>query len=485
MKKHNLLKVLLIMILVVVLASWILPVTDISDAGSFETTNTNGIGLFTLANYFSIGIQIFRNVPLYILAVGGLYGVLHKIPQYRILLDKIVEGFDGKESWFMIIVGVFIAILSSMAGLSFPIILLFPFVISIILLMGYDKITAAMLTVGSVVAGLIGTVFSNFGVVGAGTSYAPLTDLTNQFGQFVTGGTYGTNENVWFKLALLVFSIALVLINTIIYAKKHRNKNNKVEGIFVPEKVETKNKSIMPLAIILDLLLVVIILAFISWSLFNIDVFDNITKYLVNPTGSDFSKGIYNAFNSILGLTEINSFGNWTLVEASLTIVLASGLIAFVYRKSFNTYISSFVEGVKKAVIPALLIAVSLIILVISVDFPLELTILRPILDLNGSVNIFVMGVVALFFSIFIVDPFYVVYTASPYIASVVTASSIGLTALIWQSMYGLTMLIAPTSFVLLATLSYLGISYGKWLKSIWKLLLELLAVIILVLLIF
>ena len=483
MKKHNLLKVLLIMILVVVLASWILPVTEITDTG-YETTTTNGIGIFTLANYFSIGIQIFRGIPLYILAVGGLYGVLHKIPQYRILLDKIVAGFEGKEWLFMTIAGIFIAVLSSMAGLSFPIILIFPFVISIILLMGYDKITAAMLTVGSVVAGLIGTVFSNFGVVGAGTSYAPLTNLTNQFGQMVSGGTYGTNENVWFKLALLVFSVALVLINTIIYAQKQKDKNNKVEGIFVPEKVEANNKSIWPLAIILDLLLVVIILAFISWSLFKVDLFDNITKNFVNPTGNDFSKGIYNAFNSILGLTEANSFGNWTLTEASMAILLASGLIAFVYRKSFNSYISSFVEGVKKAFIPALLVAVSFIILIISFDFPLEITILRPIIDMNIDLK-FIMIIVALLFSIFIVDPFFVVHTASSYIASVASASSIGLIALIWQSIYGLTMLVTPTSFVLLATLSYLGISYGKWLKSIWKLLLELLVVIVLVLLIF
>ena len=48
--------------------------------------------------------------------------------------------------------------------------------------------------------------------------------------------------------------------------------------------------------------------------------------------------------------------------------------------------------------------------------------------------------------------------------------------------MYGFTMLFAPTSLVLMLTLSYLDINYSKWLKNIWKLLLEFLVVILIVL---
>ena len=42
-------------------------------------------------------------------------------------------------------------------------------------------------------------------------------------------------------------------------------------------------------------------------------------------------------------------------------------------------------------------------------------------------------------------------------------------------------MLVAPTSLVLMGILSYLKIPYGKWFKTIWKLLLELLVLLLIV----
>ena len=47
--------------------------------------------------------------------------------------------------------------------------------------------------------------------------------------------------------------------------------------------------------------------------------------------------------------------------------------------------------------------------------------------------------------------------------------------------MYGLTMLVAPTSVILMGILTYLDIPYTKWLKTVWKLVLELLAVLLVV----
>ena len=147
MKKHNLFKVIMITIFVVMLATWGLSVTTVSN-GEFITQDANKIGIFNLMSYFIVAIQYFGNIALFVLTIGGLYGVLYSIPQYRVLLDKIVSGFKGKEWLFMIIVGVIFSVLSSMAGFSLPLLILFPFVISVILLMGYDKMTAAFLTVG-------------------------------------------------------------------------------------------------------------------------------------------------------------------------------------------------------------------------------------------------------------------------------------------------------------------------------------------------
>ena len=133
MKKHNLLKVVLLTLLVVIIAAWFLPITTVTN-GEFVTKDASNAGLFTIGNNFTTALQYFGSIAVYVLAVGGLYGVLHNIPQYRVLLDKIVKVFADKEWLFMVIVGILFAALSSLAGLSVVLLAFFPMVISIILL---------------------------------------------------------------------------------------------------------------------------------------------------------------------------------------------------------------------------------------------------------------------------------------------------------------------------------------------------------------
>ncbi len=483
MKKHNLLKVTMLVLLLVVVGSWFMPVYVVNSAGTeFTIQQSIKIGLFNLASYIGIVLQVFGPAIMYILSIGALYGVLHRIPQYRLLLDKIVKGFEGREWLFMSVVGVVFAVLSSMAGLSVVLLLLFPFVIAVMLLMGYDKLTAAMLTVGSVIAGLIGSVFSSNDVYGisAVLSQTGMEDAWNI-----------AKIDVAWKLILLVLALALVLVNTILYAKKHRNKNVDLEGSYlVPKKVKTESKKVYPLVIVLDLLLVVLTLAFISWELFEVNLFNDMTNALISPTGSTFIKGLYGGINTVLGVTvssnASNAFGHWTLMEAALVVFLAAGLLSFLYRQSFNKFINSTSEGVKKSLRPALLVGVAYLILVCAVTVPYEFSVLRHIIDLSSGFNLFVMCVVAIIFSIFTVESYYGIVTAASFVsASTVITGNTGIIALVWQTMYGLTMLVAPTSVILLATLAYLDVSYSSWLKAIWKLVLELLAIILIVLLIF
>ena len=50
--------------------------------------------------------------------------------------------------------------------------------------------------------------------------------------------------------------------------------------------------------------------------------------------------------------------------------------------------------------------------------------------------------------------------------------------------MYGLAMLVAPSSVLLIASLGYTETNYGSWLKHIWKVVLELLVVLLVIFLI-
>ena len=89
MKKHNLFKVVGISILVTVLLTWILPTTYYQ----YEITSgaRSQVGLFDLFSYPSVVLSYFGNIALYILIIGGFYGILSKIGAYRSILDSIVK----------------------------------------------------------------------------------------------------------------------------------------------------------------------------------------------------------------------------------------------------------------------------------------------------------------------------------------------------------------------------------------------------------
>lgn len=464
MKKHNLFKVVMITIAITVLLTWLLPETYYNNQGLVEAEREQ-VGIFTLMSYVGIAIQYFSHIGIYVLSVGGLYGVLHNISGYRNLIDKVTKGFKGREWLFMSIVMVIFAICSSMAGMSLPLIFMFPFVISVILAMGYDKITAALVTVGSVSVGLIGSVFS----------------ANDTYGIDIVLGT-AANKDVWLKIIVLVVCLALLIFNTLRYASKH--KVNEVKALtnagYIPESKD-KNEKYWPVVVIMDLVFIILILAFISWSLFDITWFDKLLKNITT-----YEIGGFAIFGKILGLS--NAFGSWTLNEASIIIIIASLLLSFIYGIKFDQYVKGFMDGGKRALKAAVLAILVYVVLVIITYVPVMLTIFKPILELTKSLNVFTMSLVSLISSTFFVELYYAATNVLPYATGVLyttlNASEITIVSVIFQSMYGLATLIAPTSVILLVTLSYLHIPYGKWLKSNWKLIVELLVLLLAIFLI-
>ena len=98
MKKHGLLKTLGILLLLLVIVSFILP-------GRQDTVAYTGLADIFI-NYFGIVLQNFCYIVLFILVVGGFYGLLNKTPSYKKLLDSIVTKVKplGKKFIFVIII---------------------------------------------------------------------------------------------------------------------------------------------------------------------------------------------------------------------------------------------------------------------------------------------------------------------------------------------------------------------------------------------
>jgi len=455
MKKHSLFKMIGITIIVAVLLTWIFPITYFGYSLAEEARMQ--VGLFELFTFGPTIFYYFGNIIFYVLVVGGFYGVLHKIDGYRNLLDKIVIKFKGKENIFLSIVMVLLAIITSMVGLTNGLLFIFPFIISIILLMGYNKSTAALTTVGSVAVGLIGTTLSS-----ANTSTI-VGILGLEF-----------NSELFTKVIILLVGLVLLVFNTLSYAKKHKNEEEEVE---LPISNDPEKRS-WPIILIIDLILLIMILSSISWdTVFGVKLFDDIHKSVMTAKIGDFA-----IFGKLLGETSLVAFGKWTLMEFTLLVALGAGVISLCYRKKFSEFLDSFLAGVKKALKPALLIFFAYIVLVITATHPVLLAIIKPILTVTSGFNIFTMSVTSFITSIFNIEPYYIASSVLPYVASIITDVEVyPLIAVVWQAMQGLAVLVAPTSVILIATLSYLNISLWQWFKTSWKLILEILVALLLI----
>lgn len=545
MKKHNAIKVVLITMLVFMLLTWILPAAYYSseyiDQGRVQ------MGLFDLFNYPLTALAYFGYIALFVFVVGGFYGILYKIPAYRSFLDKIVSKFEGKEKIVLSAIMVLLAVITSICGLQLGLVVFFPMLISIILLMGYDKIVAALTLVGSTMIGIAGSTFaySNTSII---LSVLAL-DITSE---------------MLVKVIILVVGLALLILNAFLYIKRSEvtkknamkaekkvikmveeeveevekkvekksntkstkttkaakstkssktGKNSKgskttkttkstskssrkdikaavkdedvivvkesidedISNKYVPTIVDSAHK-IWPLVVSFSVIFIIMILAFIPWS----NVFNNTAFESATTAVTEFELFGFPLFGKLLGT--VNAFGAWSITDLFFVLAVVILILVLIYKVKFDDVVEGFISGAKKAFVPAILVILIYSCLVIVTYHPFQLVIYKAILGLTKGFNVFTSTIVAALASLFNSDPAYAFQSVLPYLTSIVTnTENYSIVGVVYQSIYGVTMLVAPTSLILMVVLSYLDIPYKKWLKTIWKLVVEFLVVLLII----
>ncbi len=537
--KSSVLKIVLLTVLALMLMSWILPAAYYSE--QYIDQGRVQMGFFDLFNYPVTALSYFGYIAFFVLAIGGFYGILNKIPAYRTFLDNFVGRVQGHEVRFFVVIMLLIAALVSLGGMQIPLLVFFPMLVSVILLLGYDKIVAAMILVGSTAVGLIGSTYA-YGNTNIIMSVLSL-DITSE---------------VIAKLIILLLGLALLVLNVLLYIKKTNTvtkvikkdckkssvkvvkaevkevevkktkktatkstkdskakttkanaskstgkKNTKSsskknikaalkdeEVIVVKESVDSSSDmskyvqesdnsyhTTWPLVTAFVLLFVLVILAFIPWS-------NGFGVNLFSDVTSNvlsFEIGGFAIFSKLFGT--INAFGFWTIIDLLLPMALLILFLAIVYKVKFNDILKGFMDGIKRALPLGLIIILIYSCLVIVTYHPFQLVIYKALLSGIDKFNVFgalLSSLAALLAGIFNVDPSYAFQSVLLYLTSVVTDSaSYSTIGVIFQAMYGFGVIFAPTSFILMIVLEYLDIPYTSWIKAIWKFLLELLAVLL------
>ena len=514
--KKKLLKVIGISFLIFVVLSWIIPVGTYS---SGELT-TNGIDPVGLIDLFNTPIQAFTTFVLYgvvFAVIGGLYGVMEKTGALEKLTDKMTGAFKGKERGFVILTVILFTVLSSVTGLIIPLFALVPLFAAVLFAMNYDKLTVLASTVGSLLVGSIASTYG-FNITGYTKNLLGL-DMNNQ---------------IVAKIILLVILIVALIFVILTSSKRTTDKDVKEAKVNKDKKevkeakdtkvakkatkstdskasktttkkatsktsakkasskttskkkttksttkafavsksikkVSEKSKvSVIPLVIIFLLIFILCLVGMYNWYYsFGIDVFSNLHETIMGIEIEDFP-----IFEHLL--SGVSALGYWSNVEFAGAMIIAAGIIAWIYRLSLDEFIESFVSGVKKWLPTACLAALASVILSILYQASyagsgtLVDTVNAKVFELTDGFNVILTGFASLFGSFFFNDLYYLLANLSTYLSSF-DAAELSNAGLLIQSVYGIAMLIFPTSVILIAGLSLFNVSYKQWMKYIWK----------------
>lgn len=467
MKKHGLLKILGILLLLVVIVSFIL--TGRSDTKDF-------IGLGDVAINGLRTIYYFFYIAVFVLFIGGFYGVLNKVPAYKKLLDNIVKKVKPLGKKFIFVTILIFAVIASLTGITLPLLIFVPFIISIVLLLGYDKLVAITSTVVSIMVGYIGGVFV--------TLFDPNTYSMITYETFV--GTESQFSNVFPKLLLLFAGITLLIYFVNNHIKSVESKKVKYELEDDRElqinEVTSDYKTIRtwPLIVVLALLLIILVLGLIPWNnLFGITIFTEFHTWLMELSIKDFA-----IIPSIIS-ADLAAFGEWysmgdsfTYIMISLILLVFTLVIALLGRVKLNDTIDGFFEGMKKMLPTSVLMMLAFTVLMCAYMNGF----FEGIVSSYGKFNYGISSLLVFLGCLLNVDMYYIVGGVFSPILNLITDESVySSVAILFQGIYGIFSVVGPTSLILIFALSYMNVPYTTWLKYIWRFILGLIILLALV----
>ena len=479
-KKYGLFKVLMVLLLLVVVATY------------FIKGRQDSISYLALGDVFLNYVQAFYyffDTAIFILVVGGFYGFLNRVPAYKKLVKNIADKVADKRKMFVIIMTIVFALLSSLTGLNMILLLFIPFVVSIILLLGYDKLVALSATIGGTIIGLIGGIF--FTIKDPGSQY---TIGYTTFDKLV--GLDSHWANLFPKILLLVLALGLLIFYIVRHMKKIEDGEvsyelSKADPLFVEAKdrtgkkiaMDTDNTKVWPFVTVMVILFVLLVLGYMPWSdLFGIDCFDKFHTWL---TGLKI--GDYVVFTSLIS-SSFGAFGTWSSLGNYLMAIFLIALFGFilqlVYRIKFEDAMDGFLYGVKKMIPATMIDVLAYCVLVCSYNNGFVETIITNASESFGD-NVVVHSLITILGSILNVDLYYTsAGVFSPIVSLLTDSANLSVYAMMFQSLYGLVQIIGPTSLLLIVGLSYLEVPYKTWLRYIWRFVVGLFIIIFVILMI-
>ena len=467
-RKSDKILILLLFIVGIAFLSWIIPQGAYS-YGIYQAETTNRAGIFDIFVQLCFAIYYSYSDIIFILVVGGSYGVLSKSKKYRKLVDKTASLIKGKEHIAIVVTTFIVSLITSLTDLLLPMFIFVPFIITVFLRNGKDRLTALAASFGGMIVGFIGSTFSMY-------AYDYVKEAT----------ALEMNSLIGLKVAFYLIALILFNVFAILHMKRAKKVDDTEYDLFATEELDEssiKNKKkrtkLWPIITVFAVLLVLLVLGQIDWeNSFNVTYFTDLyTKF-----HSAFKIADIPIFSSLLG-EQFSAFGQWeNLILLSFLMFMATVIIALSEKMKFRDFILRFDVGIKKVVRLAIIYGLVQTVYFMAATYQWLPTIINKLFG-SGTFSILTIFVVSIVASIFLINPGYGNYTYGYYL-SIAMGDKLADSMLIWHLGQSLVMLIAPTSILVLLALTYLDVPYKKWLKYIWKFALSFFFIVLLILVI-
>lgn len=524
MKKYNVFKVLLIALAVAIVLSFLIPQSTIGYTG-IEKGKINPITLIDCVSNGLTSFSVFIASFVYILSIGIFYGVLKKSEKYDAVITNTAAKFNNKKVFVIISVLTF-GILTACIGDVMPMLIFVPAFIDVAKKMGYDSKASILSTVGAMILGSAGSLYTNY------TNQILATKVT---------------DNIIAKIIILVVSLAALILFVVLTSKtsKQNKKSTKnivgwgILGYFIPlagllifvvwrdkEKENSRLSGIgalcgfissiifstlffivnpivalvtyliisliiilglinsnskdndlkkekvekgLPISLAFDIMLVLIILGTVSWNgYFGFTGFSDFFESMV-----DFKVFKISLFNAIIGQTLV-AFGEWTIYSLIVLLLVVSFILSLIYRIKFDALLETIANGIKKSLPYALILVLANVVLVAVYNSGFYTTVITSVGAMKDS--ILSSSTISALSSVAYPDYSYASQFTLSTLATVISNTKIYVVlAFLFQAIYSLVLLISPTSILILMALRYENVSYKDWIKYIYKFFLGLL----------
>ena len=437
--------ILLLLILIVAALTWILPAGQyhyLEDgapiAGSYTQVSRSGQSIWAVTRAPLEGFYEAIEVAVFILMVGGFLGVMGKTGAVDAGIAAIVGKLGHRGGVLIPILMCAWALGGTTFGMSEETIAFYPLLLPVMVAAGYDTVTAVSVILLGAGAGVLGS-------------------TVNPFATGIAAGFAGVSMGQGIGLRLLLLGICLVLsIGYVLFYGQRVHKDPSLSLVAAQREENLRH-----------------------FALKNQEktVLTKSQKLALWLFGGTFLVMIYGVIPfSDMGLTAIPTLG-WWFPELSALFWVAAVLTGLLCGVGEKDIVSGFVAGAADLLGVAFIIGISRGITVIMNQGKITDTILywgeRALSEAGG------VGFILLSFGIFVLLSFLIPSSSGlatlsmPIMAPLAEMTGVSRALLVtaYQSASGLVNLITPTSAVVMGALAIGRVSYGTWIRFVWKLL--------------